>query len=100
MAPCILCGQERYKKLFDVGNFSLLKCVKCGLVKTSGRRKISYKKYHRDPDYSKFENHFRNLFLTRFELITRFIRKGRVLEIGCARSEERRVGKEGRSRWS
>ena len=84
MAPCILCGQERYKKLFDVGNFSLLKCVNCGLVKTSGRRKISYKKYHRDPDYSKFENHFRNLFLTRFELITRFIRKGRVLEIGCA----------------
>ena len=84
MAPCILCSKDSFKNLFDVGIYSLIECVNCGLVKTSVGRKISYKKYHRDPDYIKFENHFRNFFLRRFKLISRFVSKGRVLEIGCA----------------
>ena len=37
---------------------------------------------------------------TDFEVIANFIRSGaRVLDVGCGRSEERRVGKECRSGW-
>ncbi len=45
---------------------------------------IDYKKYHRDSDYWKFGLMFRNIFMKRFNLISRFTKKGRVLEIGSS----------------
>jgi len=41
--------------------------------------------YHRDKDYVNFEKTFRNIFLKRFGLINRFIKKpGKVFDIGCS----------------
>jgi len=45
---------------------------------------INYKNYHRDSDYKKYEAMFRNIFMKRFNLITKFIKKGKILEIGCS----------------
>ena len=40
--------------------------------------------YHRDEDYKKYESMFENIFLTRVRLINKFVKKGRMLEIGSA----------------
>ncbi len=48
---------------------------------------ISYKKYHRDTDYIKNEDLFRNIFLKRFDLIRPHFAKTsrcKVLDIGCS----------------
>lgn len=47
-------------------------------------RKISYKKYHRDFDYRKFDMMFRNIFQKRFNILSRFVKKEVVLDIGCS----------------
>lgn len=45
---------------------------------------MEYKNYHRDSDYQKFEPMFRNIFMKRFNLINKYVKKGRVLDIGCS----------------
>lgn len=40
--------------------------------------------YHRDEDYKKYESLFENMFLKRVNLISKFVNKGRMLEIGSA----------------
>lgn len=40
--------------------------------------------YHRDEDYKKYESLFENMFLKRVNLISKFVKKGRMLEIGSA----------------
>lgn len=46
---------------------------------------IKYDKYHRDSEYIANESLFRNIFMMRFKLISRFsVKKGKVLDIGCS----------------
>ncbi len=46
---------------------------------------ILYQNYHRDADYKKFEGMFRNIFQTRFNIISKFCKNsGKVLEIGAS----------------
>jgi len=45
---------------------------------------INYKNYHRDSDYERYTSTFRNIFLTRFHLIKKYVKTGRVLEIGSS----------------
>lgn len=40
--------------------------------------------YHRDKDYREYENLFENIFLKRVNLISKFVKKGKMLEIGSA----------------
>jgi SAM-dependent methyltransferase len=40
--------------------------------------------YHRDEDYKKYESLFENIFLKRVNLISEFVKKGRMLEVGSA----------------
>src|SRR3990167_2933751 len=40
--------------------------------------------YHRDKDYIKYEGLFENMFQKRVNLISKFIKRGRMLEIGSA----------------
>ena len=40
--------------------------------------------YHRDKDYRKYEYLFENIFRKRVNLISRFVNRGRLLEIGSA----------------
>lgn len=46
--------------------------------------KKNYLKYYRDKEYLENKNLFRNIFQKRFNVLKRFIKKGRVLEIGCS----------------
>lgn len=43
-----------------------------------------YQNYHRDSDYRKYEEMFRNIFRKRFLLIEKFTGGKKVLEIGCS----------------
>jgi len=46
---------------------------------------INYKKYHRDREYQENENLFRNIFLKRYNLISKYINSPKkVLDIGCS----------------
>ena len=46
---------------------------------------INYKNYHRDSEYQENEKMFRNIFLKRHNLISRFAKNPeRVLDIGCS----------------
>lgn len=84
-AKCVLCGSKQFKRLFSVGGKNIVRCRGCGLVKTENFKEPDYKKYHRDQEYQRFENHFRNIFLKRVEIIEKFFRvPGKVLEIGCS----------------
>lgn len=40
--------------------------------------------YHRDDDYKKYESLFENIFRKRVNLISKFVKKGKMLEIGSA----------------
>lgn len=46
--------------------------------------KVSYRKYHRDKTYSENESLFKNIFMTRFNIAKRFVKKGRILDIGTS----------------
>jgi len=85
MKKCILCGSNKFKKLFNVGEYKLVKCKKCGLVKTRGEQNISYKKYHGDEVYKTFEKLFRNIYQKRVNMILKYKKgPGKVLEIGAS----------------
>lgn len=45
---------------------------------------MSINNYHRDSDYQKYESLFENIFLTRLKIISKFITKGKLLEIGSS----------------
>jgi SAM-dependent methyltransferase len=45
---------------------------------------MEYQNYHRDTDYQKFYPMFHNIFMKRFNLVNRYVKKGRVLDIGCS----------------
>lgn len=40
--------------------------------------------YHRDEDYKKYERLFENIFKKRVNLISKFVKKGKMLEVGSA----------------
>lgn len=84
---CILCSKKKFKKLFEVEGYEIIKCIKCGLVKTGkgkSKNKISYNNYHRDKDYKENEKMFKNIFKKRYNLIKKHIQKGKILEIGSS----------------
>jgi 2-polyprenyl-3-methyl-5-hydroxy-6-metoxy-1,4-benzoquinol methylase len=81
---CVLCSSRKFKTLFRVGDRDLLECSYCGLVRTKQKPKATYDEYHRDLDYKKFENHFKNIFEKRFNIVKRFKKKGRVLDVGTS----------------
>lgn len=82
---CILCGSEKYEDIFTVSQRNIVRCSDCGLIRTNNFIEQEYKKYHRNQDYKKYENHFRNIFLQRANFINKYISKPkRVLEIGCS----------------
>lgn len=44
----------------------------------------NYKKYHRDKTYEENESHYKNIFKTRFEIAKKYIKNGKVLDIGAS----------------
>ncbi len=81
---CILCGGNKFDLLFKTHEFTLLKCRKCGLVRTKELPQVSYDEYHRDSDYQKFENLFKNIFQKRVNIVYKYKQSGRILDIGAS----------------
>lgn len=85
MKKCVLCGSGGTEPLYVFGERKVVKCRRCGLVRTEGKLEIDYESYHRDEDYQKFEKMFRNIFLKRVRIIEKFIKgEGKVLDIGAS----------------
>ena len=82
--PCCVCSSSTGRVLFNIGGKDIYQCENCGLANTSGPLNVTYSNYHWDTDYVKFEKHFKNIFLKRYGIITKFIKKGRMLEIGSS----------------
>lgn len=82
---CIFCNGNKNQLLFTKDSYQIVKCSKCGLVRTEGGSSISYYNYHRDQDYIKFYSRFRNILEYRVRLIKRFRKRpGKVLDVGSS----------------
>ena len=79
---CLICGYPA-KKFTKKSGYLIFKCTNCGFGFTEN---LDSQKgdYHRDETYIIEERLFENIFLRRFEEITKYIRQGKVLEIGCS----------------
>lgn len=85
MKKCILCGSNKFKKVYKFEKNQLLKCKKCTLVVTEGEFPFQYDNYHRDEAYEVFEKLFRNLYGKRVNTILEFKSSpGKVLDIGAS----------------
>jgi len=81
MGKCILCGSNRFEDLYD----NLERCTNCFLVRTKKKSGVNYKAYHRDRVYREYESYFKNIYMKRFKLVSRYVKSpGRVLEIGSS----------------
>lgn len=79
---CIICSSPT--SLFaEKGEHAIYKCINCGFGYTDKLYKQSGD-YHRDETYIIEEKLFKNIFSRRINQITRFIKTGKVLEIGCS----------------
>lgn len=67
----------------ETNDFTILKCQNCGFGLTADFPK-QIGDYHRDETYIQEETLFRNIFNKRVKHILKYIKKGRVLEIGCS----------------
>lgn len=82
---CIVCGGTGFKDRFKVGAYTIVECTSCGLVKTGERVNQAYDHYHRDTDYTAFSHHFKNIFATRYRIVTsHHPLPGTVLDIGAS----------------
>lgn len=59
-------------------------CESCGLGLTTKTPSQNYKHYHRDSQYFENESLFRDIFLKRLQIIEKFKKTGKVLEIGSS----------------
>lgn len=85
MKYCIYCRSKNFETLFEKKNWSVVKCLRCDLIRTRGiKRPISYEDYHRDREYRENEEMFRNIFRKRFGLIKKLVQSGKIIEIGCS----------------
>lgn len=79
---CLICGYTT-QEFAAFKDHIIYKCVHCGfgytdqLISQSGD-------YHRDDSYIEEEQLFKNIFLRRVKEISKFIKSGKVLEIGCS----------------
>ncbi|QQS38598.1 class I SAM-dependent methyltransferase [Candidatus Woesebacteria bacterium] len=82
---CKYCKSDKYKHLFEVNGKDIVECLECGLVRTNCRDFEKYDNYHRDDkEYRSDEELFKNIFIRRFQTISRYKKKGKILDIGSS----------------
>lgn len=79
---CPIC-QNRTRYFCEEGDFKIYKCTNCGLGVTLNSN-LQESDYHRDDTYIKEETLFKNIFERRFNIISKLIKPGKVLEVGCS----------------
>lgn len=79
---CLICAYPT-SEFISTKNFIVFKCTHCGFGYTD---KLSSQTgdYHRDDTYIQEEKLFENIFNRRIKEISKFIKSGKVLEIGCS----------------
>ena len=79
---CLICSYPA-KKFTEKSGHIIYKCINCGFGFTDS---LNAQKgdYHRDETYIIEERLFENIFLRRFKEITKFIKGGSVLDVGCS----------------
>lgn len=80
---CIACGNQPLY-LGNNSRFKIYKCPHCGLGQTFGEQKTTYEKYHRDAVYTQQRAQFENIFGKRLEVIAKFKKPGKALEVGSS----------------
>lgn len=79
---CLVCSSKT--KFFSKNkNYQIYKCINCGFGFTDSPR-IQQNDYHRDDTYISAEKLFKNIFLKRVEMISKFLKPSQVLEVGCS----------------
>lgn len=98
MSICI-CGKSKSKLLFPAGEYTIVRCISCGQVRTETPANTVRKQYYEDEDVSIYiqkEEEFRRLFRNVLSFIKRYRKKGRLLDIGAGVgllvSEARKAG--------
>lgn len=82
MRKCILCQSE--VNFFGQNNgYNIYRCPDCRLGFTE-KLQSQQADYHRDETYIEEEVLFKNIFLKRVNIITKFSKAGLALEIGCS----------------
>lgn len=76
---CLICGEI----LKGYADQKIYKCSHCGFGQTL-QLKAQVGSYHRDEIYIEEETLFRNIFQKRINIISKFSKSGRALEIGCS----------------
>lgn len=86
MGKCVLCKNKTVEKLFSVRGRNIVRCQKCGLVRTDAEGFEQYDDYHRDEkEYIQDEEIFRNIFQKRYNNIIKFKKTpGKILDIGAS----------------
>lgn len=79
---CLICSYPTYE-FTKTKNHIIYKCSFCGFGYT-GQLNAQTGGYHRDDTYIQEENLFKNIFSRRVKEISKFIKSGKVLEIGCS----------------
>ncbi|EKD90476.1 MAG: methyltransferase type 11 [uncultured bacterium] len=80
---CLICKSKTY--LFaKIKNYEIYKCLICGFGFTTNLKKQTGD-YHRDEEYFLEEDLFRNIFLKRVRIISKFVKPpAKILEVGCS----------------
>lgn len=79
---CLVCGWETRKFAQTKGHI-IYKCSHCGFGYTD-QLGAQAGEYHRDETYIQEEKLFENIFSKRIREVTKYIKTGKVLEIGCS----------------
>ena len=80
---CIICKAKAC--LFaKIRNYEIYKCKVCGFGFTNNLKE-QIGDYHRDIEYFEEENLFKNIFLKRIKIISKFVKPhAKILEVGCS----------------
>lgn len=79
---CSICGYPA-KKFTEKSGHIIYKCINCGFGFTDSLN-AQKGEYHRDETYITEEKLFENIFIRRVNEITKFLKTGKVLDIGCS----------------
>ncbi len=82
MKKCLICSAQ-VNFFASKDSFKIYKCPNCGFGFTD-QLKVNKGDYHRDEVYIQEAGLFRNIFQKRVDIINRFAKMGRVLEVGCS----------------
>lgn len=79
---CPICSDKSF--LFaESKRFRIYKCKKCGFGFTYNLSE-HLGEYHRDQEYLEEESLFKNIFEKRVKVISKLVKSGKVLEVGCS----------------